>query len=259
LQELGRALALDPQNPEALATLMEALSALPEQIPLEVAERVEASIAAQRRATAFNSFIGYASTVLFLPLFLWLGLRRPGELLAIYGLFGAASALSFWVARRPRPSYRMLCVILVISDAAFALLSRMHGALILGPSLISSNTIAFAVHMDRRQRLVPIILGSLAFLLPLLLEGAGVIDATYRVDAGALIAAAHLIGVRDGVTIPAIAFCTLAAIVTGAIAVGRLHDLLLRAEQRNQLMLWQLEQLAPDAALGSVRTAAVDE
>ena len=104
------------------------------------------------RLTARTSALGYASMLAFAPLLLWLGVRSRVAMLAFLGAAAVAALVSFGVMRRGRPRGRHVLYVLAASTLAFALGSSMYGPLVLVPTMIATNTMALALHLDGRAR-----------------------------------------------------------------------------------------------------------
>src|SRR5207244_1010926 len=73
LRQLGRALALDPTNADALSTLVRLLTLPPQRIPPEVEAQLEGTFSDQLRWIGRFGQLAYASLLLYLPLLLWCG------------------------------------------------------------------------------------------------------------------------------------------------------------------------------------------
>src|SRR5262249_52374969 len=95
MREIGRALALDPDNREAMDAMVQLLSAAPAKVPLEVGLEVERAEENHLRQAARAGAWTYLSLLLYLPFFFYLGVRDWRWVILFYGFAMMASAISF--------------------------------------------------------------------------------------------------------------------------------------------------------------------
>ncbi len=246
LHEVGRALALDPTNAIALQTTLQLRLQPPRELPEEAAAAIEASRLETIRESGRAGTIAFASTLLYLPLILWMGVRDPGLVMAVYALLSVAGVTTYWAWRHP--SHHQLPIIVVASSLAFALLSRVLGPFLVVPGIIVANTTAFAMDPSRARRLAVLALGCLSVTLPALLEWLGWLAPSYVFREGTVVIVPHMASLPGGPTLAFLLAVTLASVVTPSLFMGRVRATLEAAERRIHLQAWQLKQLVPDPA-----------
>jgi serine/threonine-protein kinase len=247
MQEVGRALALDPDSETAMETLVALLNAPPKVMPPEVKLEMERARAdANRRTSRFGALV-YAGTVLATPLTYWIGVRDASMLVPFCILGGLAAGLSLWSSRLRRASPRVVLSVMVLSSAMFAMTGLVAGPLVLVPTIIVANTVAFAIHTSGPGRALTIAVGGAAVSLPWLAEALGIWTSSYRfVDDGMLIVPQALeMGPRVSVALFVASFV---AVIATSLIVTRVRDALAAAERQLYLYAWHLREFVPEAA-----------
>jgi serine/threonine-protein kinase len=247
MREVGRALALDPQNQAALRTMLDVLTRAPKQIPPEV-EQGMAEVERERlRSTGLAAAIAYASLFLYLPLFFWAGIESK-PLVALFYIGAIVSGLiclSAWISQRPSENIPFSAMI--VSNAMFSLAAAFFGPLVLMPAFVANNTAAYAFHFTDWRRWVSLVVGLLAVAIPLALEVFELITPMYSfTDAGMLIQP-RAIGLGAYPTLIFLSIGSFAAVVTGGLLLARLRDELKTAEKRLFVYTWHLRQLLPES------------
>src|SRR3970282_235392 len=113
-----------------------------------------------------------------------------------------------------------------------------------------------AMRPGRLPRWVTIGIGSLAFVVPLGLELAGVLPRSFELVDGTMRILPRMTWVPPGATLTYLVVATLATIVVASVYAARFHEKLGEIEKRLHLHAWQLRQLVPDEASEAVRPAA---
>ncbi len=248
LRAIGRALALEPDDPDALRTLYQLFAEPPIEPPAEVTAEIAQQQVAQRGLTARTSAAGYASIFLFLPFLLWMGVRSWPLVAALFAAVVIAAVFSWYGARRPgRPGTRGL-VIAATSTLAFALGSTMFGPLVLVPTMIATNTMALALHMDRRARAWAIAIGIVGVIAPIALAALHLVPASYAFGPEGMIIRPLMLELPAVPTLVFLAFASAVTVYTGTRSAGEVRDALAVAEQRLYTQRWQLRQLLPEGA-----------
>jgi serine/threonine protein kinase len=241
---VGRALALDPDNPEALATLIELLTEPPRETPAEAIEDINATERAFDRVRRKAGAVGFAAWLLFVPLMIVHGIRSMPMFLVSTGAWLSASVLHV-VLRQRRDGYGTTALACV-GAVAIGTSSLVLGPNILTPTLASIYGVTTALAMDRRRRYLPIVLSCLAIVIPVLLERTGVIRASFTIHNGSwvvdppmLVGPSHQNG---GLFLANIA----CVVVAGFIGIS-FRSLLSDVQRRAHVNAWQLRQLLPKA------------
>ncbi len=245
LRELGRALALNPANDEAMRAMLELLTAPVASRPPEVDEEMAAS---ERRLLNLSGMIAgftYLALWLHLPVLLWAGLREPIPLALFFGLSSLCALFAFVALKqkRPRP---IVVTTMVLSQIAMAMTTVFLGPLLLMPALIAANTAGYALALDRRGRGFTLLVGLLAMTIPFALELAGLIAPSYEFTGDAVVIRAYAIEFARAPTTLFLALTNLALLLVTVLPAGRLRDALRTAEERQHVMAWHFKQLAPE-------------
>jgi eukaryotic-like serine/threonine-protein kinase len=254
MREIGRVLALDPENEEATRTLLQLFTAMPRELPAAAAAELDAARVASQRASAWTASIAYASWLFYMPLVLWMGVRDFGWGLTCDVLWVGAGAASFW-ASKGRSIRLATDVALVLSMLATACAAGLFGPFTLLPTIAVVNTMLFVMTAEPSRRWVSAVLGCFAVLVPFMLEQLGVLPPSMRFDADGMTLLPRVHDLAPGKTLVFLLLANVAVIVTATIFVARFRDALLESERRLHFQAWQLRQLVPDDAVPSMHGA----
>jgi serine/threonine-protein kinase len=250
LREVGRALALDPTNADALRTTLALRMQPHRELPEEARATLEIAHDAMLGDTALGATIWYSSTLLYFPFFLWMGHCDVSLAALCYGLLLLAALTSAAVWRRPRWRWGIVLAF-TLSTAGFASLSRVLGPYLLLPAILVGNSVAFVVTPGKNQRRIALLVGSLGILVPVALELTGVLSPSYSFHDGAMNILPRGTALPERATMMMLFVLTISTIITAVLFVDRVRRALDRAEQRLHLQAWQLRQLVPEAAKGA--------
>jgi serine/threonine protein kinase len=251
MREIGRVLALDPENAEATRTLLELFTAMPRELPRAAAAELEAARRASQRASAWTSSLAYASWLFYMPLVLWMGVRDVGWGFACDVLWVGAGAASYW-ASRGRSIRLATDVALVLSMLATACAAGLFGPFTLLPTIAVVNTMLFVMTAEPSRRWASVLLGCLAVIAPFVLEQIGLLPPSMRFDSTGMTLLPRVNDLAPGKTVVFLLLANVAVIVTATVFVARFRDLLLESERRLHFQAWQLRQLVPDDAMPSM-------
>jgi serine/threonine-protein kinase len=242
MRALGSALALDPENGEARAMVVEALTSVPRELPPAVRD----AIAARARESLVHSarslpFI-LASWIAFAPLAYWAGVRDIGVIAAAIGLMAIGTA--FGAARVRRPSGPPLEYgAFAFSALAMIVVGRPFGPFVLAPTLLATFATALQLHPNRRARIVALAIAVAALVGGVLFELSGVLPRTDAVATPLLLSPSG--GPGDLPITFLILLMNVTATVTTALTVASVRAQLTLAEERLLLHSWQVRGLMP--------------
>jgi eukaryotic-like serine/threonine-protein kinase len=246
LRSIGRALALEPEEPQALRALYSLLAEPPRETPAEVQAEIAAQQRVQQRLTARTSAAGYAGMLLFLPALLWIGVRSWPALVAFLGAAVVAAVVSWYAMRRGDSRGRHTLYVMAASTIAFALGSSMYGPLVLVPTMIATNTMALALHLDGRARRWAIAIGICGVVAPMVLAAISLLPAAYASSADGLLIRPFMLSLPLLPTLVFLSLGSAVAIFTGARSAGEVRDALAAAEREVLTQRWLLRQLLPE-------------
>jgi eukaryotic-like serine/threonine-protein kinase len=250
MREIGRALALDPGNEQAMSLIVRLLGEPPRRLPAEVAFEMERVERGSLRWMGRIGGFAYASTFLFLPFFLWTGVRDWTWPCIFYCCVLLASAVSFWVASQRRPSRHAVFPIILFSNIAFASTAALFGPFTVAPALLAINAAAFALNIGTTYRNIAVTAGCLFMLLAIAGSLSGVVPGSYSFDGARMTLEAGAIHLPRTPTIVFLTAIAVASIFTGMVSVTRVRDKLAMAERQLYLYAWHLRELVPEAVRG---------
>ena len=253
LQEIARALALQPDNPDALRAMVRLVSERPRVMPPEVEARLTQREAKRIRRSALTAAIGYSSIMLYVPLLCWAGIRDRVGLAVFFALAMAATVGA--ILTRARPRLRFVYPVAVASNLAFAVSAKFFGPLVLAPLMLATNAIALSFVLDRVGRRWVALMACLGVVVPLVLELTGVLARSYAFVDGRMIIEPGFIAMSNPAALVMLAAASIGSIVTGVFSAGELHDELRAAEREMTIQAWQLWQLVPEEVVETAGTA----
>jgi eukaryotic-like serine/threonine-protein kinase len=248
LRHLGRAVALDPENEEALDLLGNLVVEAPRVISKDAERELEVSRHAARRTAARTAARRYLVWCAFLPLGFVMGIREWPVTIAIVSFMVVAALDAIRLSRRRTVEVRHGVELLAMSSLAIATISSLCGPFVLVPGIAATNTMYFAMNSDRRYRPYIMATGVLAVAVPFALELIGVFPASYVFDERGFVLAERAAHFPEFATLGALFTLSIATILIPTVMVGRMRDTLAAAEQRLFLQAWHLRQMLPARA-----------
>lgn len=254
MQEIGRSLALDPTNEQAVDAMVKLLAQPPKELPAEVQRELDRSDEHQWRWTGKVAGIAYLSLALYLPLMLWSGVRSVTPLLMYFGLALASAGTAFVVAYVKRPQSWMVLAAAVFSTLCQASTAVFFGPLVLTPALVATNTSGYAILLRGWQRWFVVGFACVVIYGLVMLELLDITTTRYVFSDEGMTIRPGAIGLRLAPTVVFLGIAALATILTSTLAVSRIRDSLALAERRLNVYAWQIRQLVPSVLGGSQRS-----
>jgi serine/threonine protein kinase len=248
LGAVGRALALDPDNAEALRTLVQLLTEPPAEMPAEALEDMHASERALDRARSRSGLIGLLLWGVVAPFaFLRNGVRSVPAfaLVVVVGL--AAAALGALRMRRPKhdgfaPTYIPVAVAIAVGT-----LGVCFHPLILTPTIAMPFAVGYTLSMDRRRRFLPMIVTCAALALPSILEWLRVVPPSSVVE-GDLWCMVPRMTMLPGPASMMPFVTDIVCLAAACLYAVRFREVLTEMERRAAVGAWQHRQLVPGGA-----------
>jgi hypothetical protein len=250
LGEAASALALEPGNAEALATMARLLVEVPDEVPPEAQAGLDEAWGAARREAGRTVASRLVLWSAFLPLALSMGVRSIAVAALAVAAVIACGVVGWWVSRRETVGRRHGIALLAVTTAAVATASALFGPFVLVPGLAATNAMSFALSSDARSRRVTTGAAALAVLAPFALELAGLVPPSYAFRDGALLVLPRATELPPLRTTLYLALTSVTMVIVPALSVGQLRERLNAAERRLYLQAWNLSQLVPSAARG---------
>ncbi len=246
MRDVGRALALDAENPEALRTFVKLLVEPPRTVPVEVAERMAVDQVSQHLGSFRGGAIGYGIWLAVMTLAFWIGVRDLMTFAFMVTLVALCGILCVYVSRTGRHIAGAQRVLLALSVTAVAVTGRIMGPFVLVPALTVMLTFVFAHTPNRTWRWRSMALGSLGMLAPAFFEVSGLVAPSYVFRDGLVEVHPRMLSIPTAPTF----FTTIILVHCGlllavAMVYGRMRDSYDAVMQRLHLQGWQLRQIVP--------------
>lgn len=252
VQDLGRALALDPENGDAMSSLVRLLSTPPADVPAAVQVELDASsVNVTREINRVGGWV-LLSWFAFLPPLFWMGMRRWEGVIFGSIMIAIASALSMRLARQRRPDMRLDLGVLAAGALGIATAGLVLGPLFLMPGIAAIFAMAFAFKSDWWWSWLGVAAGIATIVVPAALEAAGILPPSMSFEGGEI---RLLPVVAEFPRVPTITFLVTTAIgmvVASGLLAGWMRRAIARAEQRMVVQTWLLRQLVPPKARDAI-------
>jgi serine/threonine-protein kinase len=247
LAEVGRAIALDPNDGDAMRMLVELLSEPPAKAPPEVLAELERANYKSRLFGLRRAILMYTLPTLFffLPALVLMGVKSVFCTVLCLGSFLVAGAVAALSHRKNEITDRVPWVT-IASSLAMATSAVLCGIYVLFPTFVVGNTICHVVAGRRQQRRMIISIGALALLVPVALELFGLVPSSHSFQGGSLVITSHTFDFREPLAPIFLVLTSLGFLVFTARYLGHFCDVLGRAEIHRLSQLWQLRQLVPE-------------
>jgi serine/threonine-protein kinase len=251
LREVGRALALDPDNERALAALEKVFTAPPREVPAEVTERLHAAESQRYRLQIGDAIVAdLVGMACAFPFVLWMGVREWSFVIAVVALTALSIAFKVLAYRKvDEPIVEVHAYLAFLFNLlAVAAIARAWGPLFVMPVLllVFANGYAAASSVGHRWR---VLLTTLAVQLgAVLVEVLGLVPRSYAFADGALTILPRGVAHSEAPTLVGLTVFSLFMIFMPMRMSGRLQAVLREAEQRAMVNAWQLGQLLPNKA-----------
>jgi len=248
--ELLRALALDPSNEEARATMVQLLLEPVETLPegayaeLEEMDKLDRTRASRANGWAFLAWIATS------PLMFAMGIRDRRVLIGLGATSIAVVAYTWWMATTQRVQPRYMILALVLTFGIVGATTQFFGPLFFLPGLSVTAAASYlvAIRANRRARYL-VLLGSLsAVLIPTILDLTGIIPSRYAFDGNGLTILPGLVHFPARATWAFLLVANCLTVLIANLLVGRAVTRLLRAERRLFTQAWRLRQFLPELA-----------
>jgi hypothetical protein len=248
--ELLQALALEPNHPEARATMVQLLLEPVERLPEGAfAELQQVNRLDRARASRANGWAFLAFTTTF-PLMLAMGVIEPSWVVALgAGVIGLI-AYTWWMATAGRTSPRFMMVALGCTFLIVGSMSMFFGPLFFVPALSVTAATSYLVSIRANARARALVLaGSLASaLIPTILTLLGWLPNPYSFDNGGITIMPTLLRFPERATWAYLLVANCLTVVIANLLVGRAVAALVRAERRLFTQAWRLRQFLPELA-----------
>jgi hypothetical protein len=243
---VGRAIALAPDDRDALALLVKILTEPPKEAPPDVLDAMERSARVSQRKMLPRMALAYsASWLLFFPLQIAIGIRDYR--LALTPLFfWMLTSLLAWVAfKRDHTGPRTFPYVTLSAGVALATSSVLHGPYLVVPAVAAVVGMGMALVRYKTHRIFSTAVNVLAVAVPSLLVWGGVHPVVHRFVAGALVINPGALEFPREGTFVFLTMANVLVVLIASVFAGEYRDQLTALELRSHLQAWQLRQLVP--------------
>lgn len=248
LRDAGRALALDPENPDATDVLARLLVQPPAELPPEAQHEVAAAereiVRCNVDAMATRSLVWLAA----IPFAVALGVRSIAGSALTIGAIVLCSVVFQLARRRGALPDASRVGMLAVALLAASTMSGMFGPFVLVPLFVTTTCTMVGVALDRRQRRIAVGLGLAAIFVPFALEGLGVLPPSMTIAPDGIVLHPRLVGFPPGLTLALLVVGHALPIPVCIGLAGRSWDAIDQARRRLALRTWQLERALPKRA-----------
>jgi len=246
MQCAGRALALDPESPDAAALVSQLMLEPPRQPPAELVAELAASDATEVRRHALGAAIAFLIVLPLFPIGIWNGIKSWPIAIGFGALSIVLAGLAALIVRRPVRSNAQMIGYLFANACFVGALGYLLGPLLLGPAVASVITMSLIFYPAFTTRSwIVVALMVLGWAAPLALEAIGVMESTWSVASGHFSMTSNGL-VVNATTTPALVFALSATTICLAAVLGSIYVRGHRAA-KHQLVTqaWHLRQLLP--------------
>ncbi len=245
IRAAGRALALDPKSHDAATLIGSIMLQPPSQPPPRLAAVLAESDARVQRRQGRAAAVALVAVVLFLGAVAVDGVHDRA-LLAGIAIYATAIAVLAWSASRRDVRRGEMWIVVVGNAMLAALLSRLFGSLIVTPvvTCIMAVSLTSYPYLMRHSRVVIAML-VVSWLAPVVLEQAGVISETWRVEGGRIVSLSSILDIGGQPTAMLLIGANLMSIVVIGVFANALARSRHAAQREVEIQAWHLRHLLP--------------
>jgi hypothetical protein len=244
LRDVGRALALDPNNSCALSVLAQLLLHEPQELPADVLALEERSAGLLRMRAMRTLLYRISIWTIFIPLTAWMGYRSMLVAVAVAGTLSIAAGWLFFSRNRQAAGVPVVVAAMLLASAICFGSSAIFGPFMLVPAVVAVNSFFFILHLPRRWHWWVVVASLFAVHLPFALGLLGVIPAAYHFIDGRIVIEPTAVAYPALGSSIVLVLAHLAIVITPALVAMRVQQALASAERRILLYTWRISQLA---------------
>ena len=248
MREAGRAIALDPRRGDAADLVGRMMLEPPRAVPRDVADRLEAFEEDMSRQTMRVTAGTVSAMSLFVPVFVWMGIRSESAVVAFATIMLLQAAVTAWYAfRRRRSSVSALYVVAVVHATGIGVFARVFSPFLIAPAIAALTVLVIVVDSRVRWQVIAGMMGA-GVLVPLLLELAGAWTPTVAAVDGDVVLHTLALVVRLPEAAIVFAIFVVALVASAGVIARRIGVARRDALRAIELQAWHLRQLVNDAS-----------
>jgi serine/threonine-protein kinase len=244
LRELGKALALDADNKDALGTLVRLLTTPPKVLPAQVVAEQAADLKRSIRMGGAAAMLIYGYILLMAITLSQIGVQDWSAFILVHA--GWSASLLGGLFTYFRPSYKALFTTFMMGTFTSMLAVIVNGPYLVVPTLLTSHAVLFALVRLRRLRLTMIGICCTAWSVVVFGEHWGLFPQTVGfIDHDMIIHSTVMDLPPTGTTIYMWGV-VLFGMIGPPLLVGAMRAASISTAQQLRLQAWQLRQLVSD-------------
>jgi serine/threonine-protein kinase len=246
IRAAGRALALDPESSGAGELVTALMLEPPAEPPPELRDALDATDTDRVRKHARTAVMAYLALASFFPLAVWNGILKWPIAFAVLGSALLLATAAWRFSKHPERSFVEMLAYAVGNGVMLAMMSRMVGPFTFVPALaciMMMSTMAYPAFSERPWVLMVIIISG--FLVPIGLEGAGLLDITWEVTPLGLLSRAGALAIEGRPTVTLVIVASVVTMIVAGIHASRNARTNREAQRRLVMQAWHLRQLLP--------------
>lgn len=242
----GRALALDPESPEAAELVSRVILTPPVDPPPELRAALEEHEETAVRRHARGAIIAYFALAAFLPIAIWNGIQRWDIVLAMLAITLVMATAAWRIYKKPLRTLGEMLVYAFGNALLVVITARLAGPFTFVPALacvVIMSSMAYPPFVVRPWLLVAIV--GAGFLVPVALELAHVLPSTWEIKDNELISHAGALKLEGSATTTMLIGASLAMIVIAGMFAARFYRIGRDAQRQLVTHAWHLGHLLP--------------
>lgn len=232
LRDVGRALALDPNNSCAVSVLAQLLLHEPQELPADVLALEERSAGLLRMRAMRTLLYRILIWTIFIPLTAWMGYRSMSVATVVVGTLTIAAGWLFLTRNRREDGVSVVVSAMLLASVICLGSSAIFGPFMLVPAVVAVNSFFFILHLPRRWHWWVVVAGIVAVHLPFALGLLGVIPAAYQFVEGRIVIEPTTVAYPALSSSIVLVLAHLAIVITPALVAMRVQHALASAERR---------------------------
>ena len=249
LAEVGRAIALAPDDEGALAVMRELLLTPPETVPDEVVRELDGTRVQQYRVASWQTLVSYGLIAVVAASLGLFELIDASVLIAIVSLSALTALVGLVAALSARVTRAHAWMTFATATAAVVLMSWIASPLVLVPAMLTASAMAFSLTPVARDRYAMTALSAIAWLVPLALQWTGLVAPFFELgDGGTVVIFPRLLALDSSGAVTICVLAHLMCIIMPAIVAGGIRDSLHAEQLRARIQAWSVRQMLPEKA-----------
>ena len=247
MQELTRALALNPGNRDALAVLTQWVTSSTRELPPEAEAALKEVERKDRARSAKRMGLGFLSWFLLSPLFLWLGVRSWACALMTEAAVMLVVVYALWMSKTGKAGPKYMRWGITLTFILIGCTSLLFGPLILTPGIAATAAavLVISIRANKLTRSYVLALSVASVMIPLGLQLVGWMEPSYAVENGKIVLLPVAMNLPPVGAMVFLSVATAFQLILAVLLIGGGVEQLVRAERNNFGQAWRLKRLLP--------------